>query len=597
MTTRSTRSPRRRTVVALGVVLIILCAFVIRLVDIQVVNAQENIDNAMDHGLSTTTVLAGTRGEIVDDDGTPLAVGTLSYTCQFSPNIVRTLTLHDTHGQEVHVTWDEMSEKIAQITGQSADELRKAVSDALIAHPDPKVPAQYAPLAKNLTTDQYRKITALGADYVACTPKAARTYPNGAVGGNLIGFMNAEGKPGAGLESQYNQCLTPSNGKLTFQNGKDGVIIPGTETETPAVDGGTLKLTIDSDLQWYMQQLAEQATKETGAQYATISVLDVKTHKLKAAAEYPTVDPNNYDAKGSYLYSRIFNSQFEPGSTFKGITAATLIDTGAATPTSTAQVPWVKHFSNGAVVNDAFRHGVSTYTLAGALMDSSNVGASIFSERTTLKTRYQYLKKFGIGDGSAIHFLGETNGIVHPYQDWDNQMRYDTAYGQGLTTTVPELLTAYEALIDGGVKYPIQLVDSCTKADGTEVTPTLPKAERVISEKTSATMREIFENVALQSNSYADMVKIPGYRIGVKTGTGQIAENGHYKSGVYYTTMIGFAPADDPQYLVAVTLDQPTKVRSSTANAPTFVKAMTQVLKTYRVMPATKKPTMLPKFG
>ncbi|WP_354003083.1 penicillin-binding transpeptidase domain-containing protein [Microbacterium elymi] len=109
-------------------------------------------------------------------------------------------------------------------------------------------------------------------------------------------------------------------------------------------------------------------------------------------------------------------------------------------------------------------------------------------------------------------------------------------------------------------------------------------------------MREILENVALQA-TYSSMIKIPGYRIGVKTGTGQIAENGRYKSGVYYTTMIGFAPADDPQYLVAITLNEPTKVRSSSANAPYFQKAMTQVLKTYRVMPSTTKPTMLPKFG
>ncbi|QAY61595.1 penicillin-binding protein 2 [Microbacterium protaetiae] len=593
MTTRSTRSPRRRTVVALSVVLIILCAFVIRLVDIQVVNAKENIDRAMEHGLSTTQVLAGTRGSIVDANGTPLAVGTLSYTCQFSPNIVRTLTRHTDGGQEVEVTWNEISAKIAEITGQSVDEVRAIVSDALVANPD----AQYAPLKSGLSTEQYRQIAELGADYVSCSPEAARTYPNGAVAGNLIGFVGSDGTALAGLEKQQNTCLTPVDGSLTFQNGRDGVIIPGTETEKPAQNGGTLKLTIDSDLQWYMQQLAEQATKETGAKYATISVLDVTTHKLKAAAEYPTVDPNDFNATGSYQFSRIFNSQFEPGSTFKGITAATLIDSGAATPTSTAQVPDIKHFSNGAVVNDAFTHGTSTYTLAGVLMDSSNVGASVFSERTTLETRYDYLKKFGIGDGSAIGFPGETQGIVHPYQDWDNQMRYDTAYGQGLTTTVPELLTAYEALIDGGVKYPIQLIDSCTAADGSVVTPTLPKATRVISEKTSAQMREVFENVALQSNSYADMVKIPGYRIGVKTGTGQIAENGHYKAGVYYTTMIGFAPADDPQYLVAVTLDEPTKVRSSTANAPTFVKAMTQVLKTYRVMPSTTKPTMLPKFG
>ncbi len=579
--------------VALAVVLAVLGAFVIRLVDIQVVNAKENIGNAMKYGLSTTKVLAGARGSIVDANGTPLAVGTLSYTCQFSPDNVRTITRKAADGTKIDVTWNEVSTKIAKIIGQSVDEVRAIVSDALVANAH----SQYAPLGKSLSTEQYRELVDLGVDYISCSPVASRTYPNGAVAGNLIGFIGSDGDPLAGLEQQQNTCLTPTDGKLTFQNGKDGVVIPGTETVTPAQNGGTLKLTIDTDLQWYMTQLAEQATKQMHAQYATVTVLDVKTHQLKAAAEYPTVDPNDFTAKGSYRSSRIFTSQFEPGSTFKGITAATLIDTGAATATSTASVPWLKHFANGAVVNDAFRHGVSNYTLAGVLMDSSNVGASVFSQRTTLQTRYDYLKKFGIGSGSAIHFLGETQGLVHPYQDWDNQMRYDTAYGQGLTTTVPELMTAYEALIDGGVKYPIQLVESCTKADGTVITPKLPEPVRVISEKTSAQMREIFENVALQSNSYADLVKIPGYRIGVKTGTGQIS-NGHgYKSGVYYTTMIGFAPANDPQYLVAVTLDEPTKVRSSTANAPTFVKAMTQVLKTYRVMPSTTKPKILPKFG
>ena len=136
-----------------------------------------------------------------------------------------------------------------------------------------------------------------------------------------------------------------------------------------------------------------------------------------------------------------------------------------------------------------------------------------------------------------------------------------------------------------------------TLADGTVVAPELPEPTRVISEGTSAQMRDILENVFLQAN-YAKQVEIPGYRVAGKTGTGEKSDgSGRYKAGAYFTTMIGFAPAEDPQYVVAVTLDEPTTVTSSSANAPAFQKAMTQVLKTYRVMPATTAPTLLSKFG
>jgi cell division protein FtsI (penicillin-binding protein 3) len=145
---------------------------------------------------------------------------------------------------------------------------------------------------------------------------------------------------------------------------------------------------------------------------------------------------------------------------------------------------------------------------------------------------------------------------------------------------------------------PLTIVESCTRPDGTVVTPELAEPEQVISETTSAHMREMLENVFLQA-PYAKTVEIPGYRLGGKTGTGEKPDlvNGGYKAGVYYTTMVGFAPADDPEYVVVVTLDEPTKVTSSAANATAFQKAMTQVLKTYRVMPSTSSPELLPKFG
>jgi cell division protein FtsI (penicillin-binding protein 3) len=225
------------------------------------------------------------------------------------------------------------------------------------------------------------------------------------------------------------------------------------------------------------------------------------------------------------------------------------------------------------------------------------VGISKFAERVSPQVRYDFLKKFGIGDGSEIPFNGQPKGDLRTPDKWDNQSFYNIAFGQGVSTTIPELMGAYQALANDGVKIPLSLVESCTKADGTVVKPTLSEPRRVVSESTAVAVQQMMENVALQS-TLSDQVAIAGYNVADKTGTGEKTDgNGHYKSGVYFTTMIGFAPAEDPQYIVAVTLDEPTRIRSSGANASAWQKAMTQVLKTYRVMPSTEAPTLLPKFG
>lgn len=595
MTTRSTRSPRRRTVVVLAVVLAVLTGFIIRLVDIQVVNAREHIADSMSLGLGDAKKLYGTRGSIVDDSGTTLATSVLQYDCQLDPKNAGKVERRTADGTKVTTSWPDVADEIGAITGQTGADVQKIVADAKAIDPN----SRFAYLKKGLSTEQYRKLMELGTGFVACVPAQKRAYPNGAVAGNLLGFMGTDGTALGGLELAENQCLTGKDGTLTFEKGKDGVIIPGTESEVPAVDGGTVKLTIDSDLQWYMSQLISEQVQDTQAVRGTITVVDIKTGKIKAAAEYPTVDPNDVTAsKPEDRRSHIFTDTFEPGSTFKGLTASSLIDGAGQSPTSTVQVSDHMRFANGAVVSDATSHGLVDYTLAGVLIDSSNAGISKFSERIDPNLRYDYLKKFGIGTGSAVAFPGQAKGLIHPVSKWDNQMLYDTAYGQGLTTTVPELMSAYTAIVDGGMKMPLRLVESCTKADGTVVTPETPAPTRVISAQTSAEMREILENVAMQA-SYSKLVKIPGYRIATKTGTAQQVDpgTGRYRAGLYFTTMIGFAPADDPQYLVAVTLDSPSTVRSSSANAPAFQKAMTQVLKTYRVMPSTTAPTVLPKFG
>ncbi|MEZ3160886.1 penicillin-binding protein 2 [Microbacterium sp. BWT-B31] len=595
MTTKATRSPRRRTVIALAVVLAVLAAFIVRLVDIQVVNADDHIAESKERALGAARTLYGQRGAIVDETGQPLAGSILLYDAQLDPSNVRTITRKDAAGESVKVTWEQTSAQIAAITGQTPEEVR-AIVEAALAN-DPK--SQYALLAKGLSTEQYRDLADLDIPFLYFEPHPARTYPDGAVAGNLVGFVGVDGDPLAGLEKSEDACLAARDGSETFERGKDGVVIPGTEERDDAVDGGTLQLTINRDLQWFLQQLIAEQAQNMGAQSGAIMVTEVATGKVRAVAEYPTVDPNNVDASAEAdRASRAFTQWFEPGSTFKALTASALVDGAGQNASSTEVVPDREEFANGAVVVDAFWHDPTNYTLAGVLVDSSNVGISKFSERIDPQARYDYLRKFGIGEGSAIGFEGELSGLLHPVSDWDNQMLYDTSYGQGVTTTLPELMGAYGAIANNGLRMPLSIVEGCAKPDGTVVAPDAPEPVRVISEDSAKTVQQMLEQVFVQGGVSRD-VAIPGYRVAGKTGTGQKVDEGtgRYKDGVYFTTMIGFAPADDPQYLVAVTLDEPTAVRSSAANASAWQKAMTQVLKTYRVMPSTTAPELLPVFG
>ena len=594
MTTRSTRSPRRRTVVALAVVLAVLAGFIVRLVDIQVVNAEEHIEDSLNTAFAGSQELYGTRGAIVDQNGQTLAGSILRYDCQLSPLLITQIDAEVLEGESEARLWAEVSEDVAEITGQTPEEVRQIVATALAENAN----SEYAQLKKGVSTEQFRALADLKAPYITCMSHPARAYPDGAVAGNLVGFVGTDGQPQESLELSQNDCLAATNGVRTYEKGKDGVVIPGTESETPATDGGTLQLTINRDLQWYLQQLIAEQTQNMAAQHGSVLVYEVKTGKVRAAAEYPTVDPNNVDATDvKDRTSQIFLGTFEPGSTFKGLTAATVVDAGGQTPDSTVVASSEEFFADGARVRDAFKHPAYTYTLTGVLIDSSNAGISKFSEKVDRQTRYDYFQKFGIGQGTGSGYPAESNGLVHPVDQWGTQTAYNTSFGQGVVTTMPELARAYGAIVNGGVRMPLQIIESCTKPDGTVVVPEMPEPERVLSESTSAQMRAMLENVFLQA-PYAKTVEIPGYRIGGKTGTGEKSDgNGGYKQGVYYTTMVGFAPAEDPEYVVVVTLDEPTKVTSSAANATAFQKAMTQVLKTYRVMPSTTAPELLPKFG
>src|SRR5690606_23634465 len=146
---------------------------------------------------------------------------------------------------------------------------------------------QFAYLARGLSTEQYRSLAEPGLPYLSFTSQPSRVYPQGAVAGSLTGFVGGDGTPLEGLELAQGQCLAATDGQETFERGQDGVVIPGTKVETPAVDGGTLELTVDADLQWYLQQLIAEQVKKYKSISGTITVVEAKTGKIRAAAEYP----------------------------------------------------------------------------------------------------------------------------------------------------------------------------------------------------------------------------------------------------------------------------------------------------------------------
>lgn len=601
MTTRATRSQRRRTVVALAVVLVVLGAFVIRLVDIQVVNARGHMDDARSMATGTSIQLHGTRGDIVDMTGRVLATSTMLYDVQIDPQLAGDGikkrdsagdVVEDDAGEPVMIGWPALAARIAAVTGQDAGDVQAIVDDALAADPG----SRFAYVARYVPTSVYRALAELELPFLSFEPHPARTYPDGAVAGNLIGFTGADGQPLEGLEALQNSCLEGSGGSLSYQRGADGVIIPGTEIEDPARNGGTVQLTIDSDLQWYMQQLAEEETANVDAAWGGILVVETETGKIRAAAETASVDPNDVGAsEPEDRASRLLRYAYEPGSTFKPVTAATAIEAGGATPTTTVRTPDRMEFPNGAVVNDSESHDVQNLTLTGGLVTSSNVAMSQFGDMVPAQTRQEYLEKFGVGSPDGLEWSGAPEtGFSSSADQWGAQTYYATTFGQAFTVTVPQVASVYQTIANDGLRMPLSLVESCTEPDGTVERPALADPTQVIEKSTAEQVGLMLENVFAQG-TLADDVAIPGYRMAGKTGTAQVSDGeGGYKPGLYFTTLVGYAPAEDPKYVVVAVFDEPKNVTMSSANRTMFTKAMTQVLTHYRVKPSDSETPLLP---
>lgn len=590
-----------RRVIAAGLALVLMVGwFLVRLVDIQVVRAAE-LNAASQDVRSQTRVIHGERGAILDANGTVLAESVMRYDIALSPKqallgpVVRLEPdpADPSKRVEVEVPLEQVLAELGAVIGGSAEELRAVIDASLESDPD----SDFAYVAKLVDTEAYEQVKALDIPWVVPYEHPSRRYPNGAVAGNLLGFVGDEGDALAGLEYSEDACLAAEDGEMSYLHSlKDWVAIPGSEqVHTEARDGGDLQLTIDADLQYFVQRVAAEQVQAAGAQWATVTVMEAKTGRLLAIADVPTVDPNTPSATESDdRGSRAFTAPFEPGSTFKALTAASVIDAGKGDPASGVTADYRYRPANGADINDSFFHGPTNYTMTGMLIDSSNTAMSLFGERVSDEQRYEDMLDFGLGSTSEVGFAGEAPGDLHGGPgEWDNQTRYATMFGQGLTTTAIQIASVYQTLANGGVRMPVTLVDGCRQPDGTVTDVASTEGHRVVSEKAADETAQMLERVYLEG-WLAEKWEIPGYRVAAKTGTAQVSDgNGGYQSG-HLVSVSGFAPADDPEFVVSVSIMDPVKMNSSAASAPVFQQVMSQVLKKYRTVPSGAPAPELP---
>jgi cell division protein FtsI (penicillin-binding protein 3) len=578
-------NPSKRLQKIIAFILIAAVVFTIRLVDLQIIQANA-INEKSYEKRAVTRVIPALRGQIIDANGKVLAKTVFRYDINAAPNKVAQIT-RTVNGVPVVVTVEQLVAEIAEILEMTPADVTAKITGT----------GEYAQIKKRVDASSYRKLKDLDIPWLYEDPIAERIYPNGAVAGNLLGFITESGLM-EGLEQLYDKCLAGIPGEETFEKGVDGIKIPSSVISTKkAVPGRNIRLSIDSDLQYFTQQVLASTVSRLRADWASAVIIETKTGRILAAAEAPSVDPNDPGKlSADDRRARVFQFAFEPGSTLKTITAATVVDTGLGSPNSQAVATYSYSLPNtgGYTVTDSHFHPTEYLTLTGVLAESSNTGILDIGKNVDYKTRYRYLEKFGLGSKTALSFPGEGSGQLNELKDWDGVKKFTSMFGQGISVTPIQSAMMYQTFGNGGVRLNPVLVDGCESDVDNFRIPETAGGVRVISEESNQQVLEMMERV-VESGAIGRYGAIPGYRVGAKTGTAEIRDpnTGKY-AGPYAISYFGVAPIDNPQFVVAVTAYKSRTVSSSLGVAAPFKKIMQQVLRAYRVAPSDTKTSDLP---
>jgi len=585
-------NPTKRLRLGLGIMLSLLLVVGGKLFLVQGLDVGGMAEAALNKRM-TETVLPAERGSILDANGTVLANSVIRYNVvvdqQLNTKTESYRRLDNVDGKEklVEVSRDQGLTELAAVLGMDKDAIVKAVTGE----------SRYYIVAKDVKPDVEDRISKLQVPGIVTEGVSKRVYPNGSVAGGIIGFLQEGGSGQAGIEQTQDDLLKGTDGKRLFEIGADGLRIPvGVDELTAPQDGKNVKLTINSDLQYFAQQAIQSQADKLSAEWGVIIVMDVKTGNLVAMADTNSPDPNNpglVAAKDRGV--RAVTAAYEPGSVEKMLTAAALIEEGKANPLSEYTLP-PSYTVNGQTFTDSFSHGTEKRTLAGILGYSMNTGTVMAGQALSKEQRHDWLQKFGIGQAPDIGLPATASGILTPADQWDGRQEFTVLFGQGVSQSTLQTVRAFQSVANNGVMLQPRLIDSYVSADGTEEKVPAAPPTQVVSDSTAQQVQDILES-AVTEGQIKD-ASIDGYRVGAKTGTSESpCDDG--KSGFcgYTASMVGMAPMDDPRFIVEVVLQRPKGSIYGITNGPVFRSVMSQALRTYNVQPSTGEPARLPQFA
>ncbi len=473
------------------------------------------------------------------------------------------------------------AKKLAENLGISQDEIFGKINNDKLYIP---------PIAKSLDSGVADKITALNLTGVVVLPEFNRMYPENQLLSQTLGFVSGEGEGKYGVENYYNSELTGYNGKKTAEKDIYGRMIDVVSDSAPK-NGDSIYLTIDRSVQYYVEKTLEKAMTEYQVDSGSIIVVEPKTGRIIALTNKPDFNPNEYnkvaaDKLGLFMNMAV-SGAWEPGSIMKPITMALAIDQGKVTPETTGD------YSNMVVVDGHEIHTATDKafgheTMTQVLENSDNVAMVDVSNKLGNQAMYDNLKKFGLLDKSGIDISGESTGSAPKAKDWRNINRANISFGQGITITPIQILMAYAALANGGKLVTPQIVDKIIQSDGSTTSFQTKAVTQVVQPETAAKIKDMLVSVVV--NGHGKKAAVPGFKVAGKTGTAQVAkpDGSGYQENVFNGSFIGFAPADDPKFVMIVRLDNPKTVKFAESSAtPVFGQIASYLLNYYYKVPAT----------
>jgi cell division protein FtsI (penicillin-binding protein 3) len=499
------------------------------------------------------------RGMIVDRNLNPMAVSTLVYSAWINPKVFAPST------------------KELNLIASYLDLTPKSIY-ALLYHSE-KQNREFVYLKRALPPTIAAKIKSLKIPGIYLQEDYRRYYPEGEVSSQVIGFTNVDDQGQEGLELFYNKWLQGKVGKQKVIKDRLGRVIADVETNALDRPGKNLILSIDRRIQYLAYRELLRGILINQAQSGSVVVLDVRTGEVLAMVNCPSFNPNNRGPASVDSYrNRAVTDMFEPGSTLKAFSIASVFENSKITPDTLIDTNPGRLVVGHNIVNDE-NHNYGLISVTKILQKSSNVGVSKLILSIPPNKLWEFLHQLGFGEETGIGFPGESSGVLVKRERWGAFMLATLSFGYGMSVTALQLARAYAVIANHGVKMPLSLL-RIENGQG-------PIGTQVISPKLAKLMLLLLETVVTNKEGTGKLADIAGYRVAGKTGTSKISGIGGYQKGKYVSSFVGIAPVSNPRLVVAVIIHEPKGkgYHGGEVSAPVFEHIMEGTLRLLNVPP------------